>query len=77
MVPVETIWCASLVSGFIAATMSTIWKRAWRDVRMPFCPVIITIGIAPTWAKAAAVVRLSAPGPSVVMHTPGLPVSRP
>ena len=28
--PVETIWCASLVSGFMAATTSTIWKRAWR-----------------------------------------------
>ena len=48
IVPVPTIWCASLVSGFIAATMSTIWKRAWRDARMPFWPVIITIGIAPS-----------------------------
>src|SRR3954451_8924960 len=57
--------------------MSTIWNRAWREVRMPFCPVIITIGIAPTCAKAAAVVRLSAPGPKVVMQTPGLPVRRP
>ena len=77
IVPVATIWCASLVSGFIAATMSTIWNLAWREARMPFCPVIMTIGMAPTCANAAAVVRFSAPGPSVVMQTPGLPVRRP
>ena len=46
----ETIWRDSFVSGFIAATMSTIWKRAWRDDRMPFCPVIMIIGIAPSSA---------------------------
>ena len=45
-----TIWRDSLVSGFIAATMSTIWKRAWRLLMMPFWPVIMIIGIAPRWA---------------------------
>ena len=29
-VAVLTIWRDDLVSGFIVATMSTIWKRAWR-----------------------------------------------
>ena len=43
----ETICRESLVSGFIDATTSTIWKRACRDDRIPFCPVIIIIGIAP------------------------------
>ena len=31
----------------------------------------------PSRANAAPVVRLVAPGPSVVRHTPGLPVRRP
>ena len=44
---------------------------------MPFCPVIMIIGIAPSNAYAAPVERLSAPGPNVVMQTPGRPVSRP
>jgi hypothetical protein len=35
------------VSGLKALTMSTIWKRAWRLVWIAFCPVIITVGIAP------------------------------
>src|ERR1700679_71026 len=35
------------------------------------------MGIAPSWAKAAPVVKLSAPGPRVVRHTPAFPVSRP
>ena len=46
----ETICRVSLVSGFIDATISTTWKRACRDDRMPFWPVIITIGIAPSSA---------------------------
>ena len=43
----ETIWVAILVSGRIVATISTIWNLACRLVRIAFCPVIITIGIAP------------------------------
>src|SRR5215207_9733833 len=35
------------------------------------------MGIAPRCAYAAPVARLSAPGPSVLMQTPGCPVSRP
>jgi hypothetical protein len=30
--------------------MSTIWKRAWRLLRIAFYPVIITIGMAPRCA---------------------------
>src|SRR5713226_9261664 len=52
-------------------TMSTTWKRACFRLRMPFWPVIMTMGIAPSRAKAAPVVRLSAPGPSVDRQTPG------
>ena len=37
----------------------------------------MTIGIAPSNAKAAPVVRFSAPGPSVARQTPGRPVNRP
>jgi hypothetical protein len=33
-----TIWRDALVSGFIVATMSTIWKRAWRALMMAFWP---------------------------------------
>jgi hypothetical protein len=50
MVAPLTIWRVSLVSGFMAATVSTIWKRACRLPMIPFCPVIITIGMAPRWA---------------------------
>jgi hypothetical protein len=39
-----------LVSGRIAPTISTIWKRACRALLIAFCPVIISIGIAPRWA---------------------------
>src|SRR6516165_5730058 len=42
-----------------------------------FCPVIMIMGMAPRCAYAAPVARLSAPGPSVDMQTPGFPVSRP
>ena len=50
MVAGDTIWRVSLVSGFMAATVSIIWKRAWRLPMMPFCPVIITMGMAPRCA---------------------------
>jgi len=66
-----------LVSGFIDATTSTTWNRACRDESIPFWPVIITIGMAPSNAYAAPVERFKAPGPSVVRQTPGLPVRRP
>ena len=46
----ETICVAILVSGRMVATMSTIWKRAWRLLRIAFCPVIMTIGMAPRCA---------------------------
>ncbi len=48
--PGETIWRDSLVNGFITATVSTIWNLAWRDDRMPFWPVIMIIGMAPSSA---------------------------
>ena len=35
------------------------------------------MGIAPSCAYAAPVEKFSAPGPSVEMQTPGLPVKRP
>ena len=50
MMAALTICRVSLVSGFIAAMTSTIWKRAWRLVMIAFWPVIITIGMAPRWA---------------------------
>ncbi|KAG1386429.1 hypothetical protein G6F59_016865 [Rhizopus arrhizus] len=77
MVRAETICRACLVNGFIVLTMSTIWKRACLLATMPFCPVIMITGHAPSNAYAAPVVKLSAPGPSVARHTPGLPVRRP
>ena len=46
----ETIWRDSLVSGRIDATTSTTWNRACRDDRMPFWPVIMIIGMAPSSA---------------------------
>ena len=45
-----TICVAILVSGRMVATMSTIWKRACRLLRIAFWPVIMTIGIAPRCA---------------------------
>ena len=45
-----TIWRVILVSGFMEATMSTIWKRAWRAVMIAFWPVIRIIGMAPRCA---------------------------
>ena len=50
MLEVLTIWRENLVSGFIVATMSTIWKRACWLLRIGFCPVTRIIGIAPRWA---------------------------
>ena len=44
------IWRDDLVSGFIVATTSTIWKRACRLVIIAFWPVIMTIGMAPRCA---------------------------
>jgi len=61
--------------------LSTIWKRRPDGLlRIAFLvPVIMTIGhprrdghIAGRWSSG-----FSAPGPSVVRHTPALPVSRP
>ena len=46
----ETICRVDFVSGRIAPTMSTIWKRAWRALLIAFWPVIISIGMAPRWA---------------------------
>ena len=45
-----TIWRVILVSGFIEAMTSTIWKRAWRAVMIAFWPVIMIIGMAPRCA---------------------------
>ena len=77
MVAVLTICRAILVNGAMVETMSTTWNRACLRLKIPFWPVIITMGMAPSSAKAAPVVKFSAPGPSVARHTPGLPVSRP
>lgn len=46
MVAGLTIWRAILVSGIMVEAMSTIWNRACLRLRMPFCPVIMIIGIA-------------------------------
>ncbi len=46
----ETICRVILVSGRMAPTMSTTWKRACRAVLIGFWPVIISIGIAPRCA---------------------------
>jgi hypothetical protein len=45
-----TICRDSLVSGLKALTTSTIWNRAWRLLMMPFWPVIMIIGMAPSGA---------------------------
>jgi hypothetical protein len=50
MLPVLTICRVILVSGFIEATTSTIWKRACLAVMIAFWPVIRIIGIAPRCA---------------------------
>ena len=48
--PGDTIWRESFVRGRMTLTTSTIWNCAWREDRTLFCPVIITIGIAPSCA---------------------------
>ena len=50
MLAALTIWWESLVSGRMVATISTIWKRACRLLRIGFWPVIRIIGIAPSSA---------------------------
>ena len=50
IVAVLAIWCAILVKGAIVETISTTWKRACLRVRIPFWPVIMIIGIAPSCA---------------------------
>ena len=77
MLAVLMICRENLVSGFIVATMSTIWNRACWLLLIAFWPVIKIIGIAPRCAYAAPVAKFSAPGPSVLIQTPGLPVNRP
>ena len=43
-------WWVNLVIGRIMSTTSRIWKRPCLDVLMGFWPVIIRIGIPPSWA---------------------------
>ena len=45
-----TICRVIFVSGFIEATISTIWNRACLALITGFCPVIRIIGHAPRWA---------------------------
>ena len=45
-----TIWRVIFVSGFMEATMSTIWNRACLALITAFWPVIRIIGQAPRWA---------------------------
>ncbi len=77
MLSADTICLVYLVSGSIIATTSTIWKWPCLLSLTGFWPVIISIGMPPSWAYAAAVTKLVAPGPSVARHTPALPVRRP
>ncbi len=77
MLPIDTICRVSFVSGCIIPTTSTIWKCPCLLDLIGFCPVIISIGMPPSCAYAAAVTKFVAPGPSVARHTPVLPVSRP
>ena len=46
----DTICRVYLVSGCIMSTTSTIWNAPCLLLRMGFCPVIISIGIAPSCA---------------------------
>jgi hypothetical protein len=71
-----TIWRVILVSGFIEATMSTIWKRAWRaQDRLLAGDQDHRHGAEMRIGGAGREVQRA--GPSVVRQTPGLPVSRP
>src|ERR1700731_4342688 len=60
MVAALTICRPILVSGAMVETMSTTWNSACLWLKIPFWPVIITIGMAPSSAKAAPVVRFNA-----------------
>ena len=71
------IWRVYFVRGFIMSTISTIWNCPCLLDFIGFWPVIISIGMAPSWAYAAAVTRFVAPGPSVEIQTPALPVNLP
>ena len=77
MLPASMTCFADFVSGRIIETVSMIWNCACRLWRTGFWPVIISIGMPPREAWAAAVTRLVAPGPSVLRQTPGFPVSLP
>ena len=50
MLSLDAIWCAYLVIGPIIETTSRIWKRPCFDFLIGFCPVIISIGMPPSWA---------------------------
>ena len=43
-------WCAYLVIGPIMSTTSRIWNLPCFDFLIGFCPVIIIIGMPPSWA---------------------------
>ena len=77
MLSAEASWWVNLVSGPIMETTSRIWNRPCFDFLMGFWPVSIIIGMPPSWAYAAAVTKLVAPGPRVATQTPALPVCRP
>ncbi len=46
----EAIWWVYFVSGRIMSTTSRIWKRPCLEVLIGFWPVIISIGMPPSWA---------------------------
>jgi hypothetical protein len=46
----EASWWVNLVIGSIIATTSRIWNRPCFDFLIGFCPVIISIGMPPSWA---------------------------
>jgi hypothetical protein len=73
----SAILVENFVTGFIIATTSIIWNFACFDSLIGFWPVITRIGIAHNCAYATQVIRLVAPGPSVEIATPVLPVSLP
>ena len=50
MLEALTICRENFVSGFMVATMSTIWNRACWLLLIAFWPVIRIIGMAPRWA---------------------------
>ena len=50
MLSADASWWVYLVSGPIIETTSRIWKRPCLDFLMGFWPVIIIIGMPPSWA---------------------------